>query len=278
MWRISLALIIGGIAALVFGGHKLMVAMRNSSPVQMKYADWRKAPPDSEWLELSDVHIDWSASARIDTQHTRKGVVTSTDHDYYVACWASDDDPEPVCAFLHVDDADKQQLMEQCWDHDGDDAWLTANIDRVYEVKTVRGLVQTGLDLSSEDQKLLRDMGHVQNDFRIIELNKEPEGGFGAILIVVGILCVLGGGATFFVGRKKPGKPHYPPTGYTNAPPPGHGHMPPPGAMPPAAPNAMQAGPARMPGQRPAPRPPQPGPGPAGPRPVRPPQPRPPQV
>ena len=220
--------------------------MRNSSPVQMKYAEWRQSPPDAEWLELSEVHIDWSASTRIDTEHKRKGITTHTTHEYYVACWASEDDEQPVCAFLKVDDDGKQKLMEECWAHDED--WLVANIDRVYEVKTVRGLVQTGLDLSSEDQRLLRDMGHVEQDFKIIELNKEPEGGFGAILVVIGILGVLGGGAMFFVGRKKPNKLHYPPAGAANYPPPGHGHMPPPGAMPPAAPNAMPAGPGRAPG------------------------------
>lgn len=187
MVRVALVLIVAGIAGMVFGGHKLMVAMRNSSPVQMKYADWRNNPPDAEWLELSEVHIDWGASARIDVEHKRKGVTTHTTHDYYVACWASEEDPNPVRAFLKVEDKSKQNLMEECWNHENDQAWIVANANRIYEVQTVRGLVQTGLDLSSEDQRLLKGLGHVDNDFKIIELNKEPEGGFGAFLFVLGL-------------------------------------------------------------------------------------------
>lgn len=286
MWRVSLVLIIGGIAGIVFGGHKVSVAMRNSSPVQMTYAEWCASKPDAEWLELSEVHIDWSASARIDTEHTRKGVTTHTTHDYYVACWTGTEDPNPVQAFLKVEDKGKQQLMEQCWNHENDDAWLLANINQVYEVQTVRGLVQTGLDLSSEDQRLLKGMGHVDGNFKIIELNKEPQGGFGAILLVLGLLGTGGGVGLFVLGRKKQPQPQY------NL---GQGHRPPPGAMPPAAPDAMPAGPRPAPrgpapmqgGPRPATRgpvPPQGGtsPAPGAPRPPqagpRPPQPRPPQA
>lgn len=272
MVRVALVLIVAGIAGMVFGGHKLMVAMRNSSPVQMKYADWRNSPPDAEWLELSEVHIDWGASARIDVEHKRKGVTTHTTHDYYVACWASEEDPNPVRAFLKVEDKSKQNLMEECWNHENDQAWIVANANRIYEVQTVRGLVQTGLDLSSEDQRLLKGLGHVDNDFKIIELNKEPEGGFGAFLFVLGLAGTGGGVGVFALGHKKKPQPQY------NL---GQGHMPPPGAIPPAAPDAMPAGP------RPAPRGPVPmqggpRPAPGGPRPPqagpRPPQPRPPQA
>lgn len=296
MWRIALGLIVAGIAGIVVGGHKLMVAMRNSSPVQMKYADWCASPPDAEWLELSEVHIDWGASARIDIEHKRKGVTTHTTHDYYVACWASDEDPNPVRAFVKVDDKEKQQLMEQCWNHENDEKWLIANANRIYEVRTMRGLVQTGLDLSSEDQRLLKSLGHVDNNFKIIELNKEPQGGFGAILLVLGLAGTGGGVGVFVLGRKKktPPMPQLPPRGNFGPPPgpgmpqgPGMPHGPGPGPQAgprPATrgPQPMQGGP-RPPqaGPRPAPgaqRPPQPGPRPA-PGAARPPQagPRPPQ-
>ena len=259
MWRVAIALVVAGIAGAVFGGHKLMVAMRNSSPVQMKYADWCASQPDAEWLELSEVHIDWSASVRIDTEHTRRGRTTSTTKEYYVACWASDEDTNPVRAFVKVDDKEKQQLMEQCWNHEHDPDWLIANASRVYEVCTMRGLMQTGLDLSSEDERLLRGLGHVDQNFKIIELNKEPQGGFGAILLVAGLAGVGAGLGVFVLGRKKKPAPLPYPTG--------QGRMPPPGAMPPAAPDAMSGGP-RMPVG--GPRPPQAGP--------RPPPPRPPQA
>ncbi|MCZ7607207.1 MAG: hypothetical protein M5U25_14290 [Planctomycetota bacterium] len=160
----------------------------------------------------------------------------------------------------------------------------------------MRGLVQTGLDLSSEDQRLLKSLGHVDNNFKIIELNKEPQGGFGAILLVLGLAGTGGGVGVFVLGRKKktPPMPQLPPRGNFGPPPgpgmpqgPGMPHGPGPGPQAgprPATrgPQPMQGGP-RPPqaGPRPAPgaqRPPQPGPRPA-PGAARPPQagPRPPQ-
>lgn len=216
----ALGLLVAGGVVLAMGGQKTLIAMKNSSPTQMKYSEWAAASSDAEWVELTDVYIDWSASARIDTEHKRKGRTTNTTKEYFVAAWASSEDKGPVKCFFVVEDAGKQQFMEQAWSADErkDENWYVANAERLTEVRTVSGLVRTGFDLSSDDEKILRGMGNVAPEFRIIDMDGKPAGGTGMLMILGGIALMGGGGAlgffTFRSGRKKVPLP----PGYTNSP------------------------------------------------------------
>lgn len=58
----------------------------------------------------------------------------------------------------------------------------------------VRGLVRLGLDLSSDDKKVLRSVANLQNDsFIIIDESTEPSGKGGAFMLALGLItAVLG--------------------------------------------------------------------------------------
>ncbi|MBK9973631.1 MAG: hypothetical protein IPP14_02490 [Planctomycetes bacterium] len=285
----ALGLLIGGGVVLAMGGHKMMIAVSNSSPTSMKYSQWIAEQPAAEWLELEEVFLNWEASARIDTQHTRKGVVTSTTKEYFVAGWASVDDQGPIKCFFVVQDSGKQAFMEQVWaaQDRNDEKWLEQNAPKLYEKTVVRGLTRTGFDLDSEDEKILRGLGNTAPTFRIIDIDKTPESGKGILLILGGIALMLGGGAlgffTYRSGKKTgvtlpqhthqgrhPGAPLQQPYGQTGpqqpippAPPAQGGYSAGPQYPAPMAP----AQPPQRPGPRPITRPGTQGPGRMPPRP-----------
>lgn len=260
----AIGLLLGGGFVLAKGGHKSLVAMKNSEPTKMKYSEWLGSGNEAEWVELENVYIDWTASARIDTEHKRKGRTTSVTKEYFVAGWASAEDEGPVKCFFVVEDGAKKQFMEQAWaaEERKDEAWFTTNADRLHETRTVSGLVRTGFDLSSEDEKILRGMGNVAPQFRIVDMDGKPDGGTGALFLLGGaVLMVLGGGIgflTFRSGRKTKTPIQMPAPGGARPSMPGGVRPPMPGQ--PQAPMAGQPQP-HQPTQPPIP------PGPRGPRP-----------
>lgn len=271
----ALGLLIGGGVVLAMGGHKMTIAVSNSSPTTMKYSQWVAEQPTAEWVELDEVFLNWEASARIDTQHTRKGRVTSTTKEYFVAGWAHEEDQGPIKCFFVVQDSGKQAFMEQVWaaQNRNDDKWLEQNAGKLYEKVKIRGLARTGFDLDSEDEKILRGLGNTAPTFRIIDIDKTPESGKGILLILGGIALMLGGGAlgffTFRAGKKSsaPVGAHMPRPPMPGAPmqqPYGQPGVPPTNGGPP-----MQA----APGPNPYPAAPYPDaqpPLPQGPRPIQP--------
>lgn len=198
----GLVLGIAGIAGLVSGGHKTSLAMKNSEPTRMKYADWVKSPPDKEWVVLEDVEILWNYSTKITTTTTRKGVKTGETHEYFVAGNVNiEDDAEKIQAFFIVDDAGKCALMEECWRNESNMQWLAANEGRTFEKVTIEGMVQTGLSLSSEDERILRGSGGpVAADFKIIKWGGKPDGGTGFVLLMLGLAGLAGSGGLVFLG------------------------------------------------------------------------------
>lgn len=225
----ALGLLVAGGVVLAKGGHKTFVAMKNSEPTRMTYTEWAAAESDAEWVELSNVYIDWSASARIDTEHKRKGRTTSVTKEYFVAAWASEKDESPVKCFFVVEDNAKKQFMEQAWtaEERKDENWFAQNANRLYETRTVSGLVRTGFDLDSDDEKILRDMGNVAPKFRIIDMDGKPDGGTGGLMLLGGaVLMALGGGIGFMTLRssRKAKTPINMPMPGGRPPMPGHPH------------------------------------------------------
>jgi len=189
-----------GVFALFYGGHKTVLAMKNSTPVTMKYAEWAKAPPDAEWVILEDVEIYWGYSTKITTTRKRRGS-TSKSEDFFVAGNVNlEDENEKIRAFFAVSDQSQIRLIQECWAHEKDDAWLAKNEARVIQKLTIEGMVQTGFDLSSEDRKLLKEGRQVYEDFKIIEVGSRPQGGMGALILVGGFIGLGGGGGLLFMG------------------------------------------------------------------------------
>jgi hypothetical protein len=202
-WAIGIICV--GIGLGIGGVHKTRVAMKNSAPAVMKFADWASNPSDTEWLTLEEVHLNWQATTRIDTEHKRRGVTTHTTKEYFVAGWTSADDDAPVKCFFVVNDAGQKAFMEQVWaaEERDDDAWLDANAAKLYEVKSVTGLARTGFDLDSADERELRKVGNVAPQFKIIDIDKTPQGGTGALMLL-GAFAAFAGGVTlgYFTWRK----------------------------------------------------------------------------
>lgn len=239
---IGLVLGIAGVAGLVYGGHKTSLALKNSEPTRMKYAEWVKAPPDKEWVILEDVEIIWGYSTKITTTTTRKGRKTGETHEYFVAGNVNaDDDAEKIKAFFIVDDAAKCAFMEECWRNENNLNWYEQNQGRLVEKVTIEGMVQTGLSLSSEDEKILRNSGGpVDTDFKIVKWGEKPDGGTGFFLLFLGVLGIAAAGGVGFLGirahkKEKAGRSMPMPQGpYPQGQYPGPG-MPQPG-MPPQGP------------------------------------------
>ena len=206
----AIGLVIAGCVVCAMGGQKVLVSLKNSSPTTMKYSDWAASDSDAEWLELTDVYVDWSASARIDTEHKRKGITTHTTKEYFVAGWCSTEDEAPARCFFVVEDPAKQKLMEDVWaaEEREDADWFMANKGRLVETRAIKGLRRTGFDLSSEDEKILRGLGHVAPKFHIIDMDAEPSGGMGMLMLLGGVALIgVGGvlGVVQYRGSKKKG-------------------------------------------------------------------------
>lgn len=189
-----------GLFALFYGGHKTMLAMKNSAPVTMKYAEWVKAPPDAEWVILEDVEIYWGYSTKITTTRKRRGSSSKSEEFFVAGNVNLEDEKERVRAFFAVSDQSQIRLIQECWAHENDLAWLAKNESRVIQKMTIEGMVQTGFDLSSEERKLLKEGRQVYEDFKIIEVGARPQGGMGAIILVGGFIGLGGGGGLLFLG------------------------------------------------------------------------------
>jgi len=233
----SLGLIVAACVLVGLGARKMSIAMKNSEPLRMAYDQWLAQKPDHEWLSLEGVHVEWSAAVRIDTQHKRRGVTTSTTSEYFVACWKSEEDEGPIHCFLVFDDADKSAFIDKAIDasNNKDEAWLKQNESKLSEVLTVEGLVRTGMDLSSDDERLLRKAGNVAAQFRIVDVGKTPQGGMGGLLILGGMVAFAGGiawGVSVFRHNKKrkAARPVYPLPAHGQYPAPSHPPYPAPGA------------------------------------------------
>jgi hypothetical protein len=244
MMRFKLFLIIVGVGALVYGIHMTTVWASNLSPTTMKYADYLTSNVDADWLILEDCYIDYGASTRIDSVRKSRygGSERVTGSDYYVTLWASLEDNR-IKAFLKVEDKGMQSLMEEAWrvQDQGEaayEAWVQANQSRlIQERATVQGLAQSGLSLSADTQRLLREAAmspgtRLDPNFRIIVPNRKPPGLQGLGLVLVGLLILGGGG--FWMYRSRRQAQYQPPPAPPNMPPPGYAPPQPGAPMPPA--------------------------------------------
>jgi hypothetical protein len=182
----------------------------------MTFAEFQAGNVDAEWLELSGCYIDYTASTRINTTRTRRGS-KRVSKEYFAAVRSHPDDETPIKMMLLVQDESLHPLMEQSWQMSESEPtvylnWLSANSGKLFQENvTLSGMVQSGLELSSEDMKILRDAageGGTTPDFKIFDPEAEPQAGLGALLIGLGLIASAGGGAWVFLGRKKKPMPH----------------------------------------------------------------------
>lgn len=266
MIRLRIGLLIGGLAALVFGGQSLFTWLSNLSPTQMTYENYCSQRPAAKWLELSNTWVDYRFAVEIQTISKGKyssGPGTVTNREYYVPMYKSRDDESNVIAFLKCHSDESLRLAREAANTEIPDEnvqaqWIQDNDQRMNRNTTVKGLVLFGLHESSEDRKLLNQSarGRLVDDFVIIDENEEPAGGLGFLLLLLGVALVGGVGWSFF--KKSPQQaPPLPQAG---------GYVPMAQRMPPhAGPAAPMAGGAALPPRQlplagGPPRPPRPAP------------------
>ncbi|RIK63766.1 MAG: hypothetical protein DCC64_06540 [Planctomycetota bacterium] len=250
MIRLRIGLLIGGLAALVFGGQSLFTWLSNLSPTQMTYENYCSQRPAAKWLELSNTWVDYRFAVEIQTISKGKyssGPGTVTNREYYVPMYKSRDDESNVIAFLKCHSDESVKLAREAAntdipDEDAQAQWIQNNDQRMNRNITVKGLVLYGLHESSEDRKLLNQAarGRLVDDFVIIDENEEPAGGLGFLLVLLGVGLVGGVGWSFF--KKSPQQPPRPQA---------NGYVPMAQRMPPhAGPPAPMAGGAALPARQ----------------------------
>ncbi len=216
-----------GAVLLLVGGVLAVEAVSEPAPVRMKYAQYRDSNVESRWLELTDCTISYYYGMRIDDVEKSRygGKETIKRKYYYAALLAGPEDERSVKAFIEVEDASQQSLMEQCWDAEEreDYDFFDTNDSRIFlHNQTVRGMA-TRWDLGAgETKRLLRDNLDVTPDVVVIKQGAEPSRTAGWVLLLLGTLSAAGGALWLVFGRRTQPPLVYQPA-YATYPPPGRG-------------------------------------------------------
>ncbi len=228
IWRLRIGMVIGAIAALVYGSFNLYTSLTNMSPTTLKYTEYCQQRPDAKWLELSESWVDFRDAVEIQTVEKKKSsdkngrVIKS---EYFAPIYQAHDSEEVVVAFLKCNDSNSLSLAREgstanISDEDQLVKWYVANDKRMFLNRTVKGLVIFGLSADSEDRKLLNQAagGRLDSNFIIIDENAEPKGGLGFLLVILGLALLGGAGATFMMKKKQPQVPMLPHRSPPNSP------------------------------------------------------------
>ncbi|MCC6573867.1 MAG: hypothetical protein IT462_08750 [Planctomycetes bacterium] len=228
MKGLRIFLLIGAIAAIVFGVQNTLTSVQNSTPTKIKYTDWIAQRPNAQWLELDDAWIDFRYAKEIQTISKRKGQTTGTvtKREYFAPIYRGRDDLQSVCAFLKCNDqASTSKAMEGAnigYSGEARKRWLAEADGRLNVQCTVRGMVRAGLFDDGDDRRELSKAmrGEADPNFIVIDENEEPHGVEGMALLGLGGVLLLAFAGTLLAKKKQPIYPGYMPPGAQNYLPP----------------------------------------------------------
>lgn len=203
IWWIRGLLVVTGLSTIGIGAQNMYTSVSNLSPATMSFAEYQSKRPGEKWLKLTDAWVDFRFAVGVGPMDAMRNVEVK---DYYVPVFARQDHREAVCAFLQCKDPQSLALAKEALTlkpatRDEALQMLQNYEGRMHLKKDVQGLVLFGLTLDSEVRSLLSKSaaGRLDPNFIIIDENEEPQGGYGLLLLIGGIVLLLTCAGTFFI-------------------------------------------------------------------------------
>lgn len=194
MRRFGCLILIVAAALLWGGGQGIYTAMRNRAPVQMTCAEYLRAQPRAEWLALSDCAVVVPEASHF---YGRTASPTAAATEIYVPVVAPGDEESAgsPSLLLVTRDARLLELYNEMGRFDADtagmDEWLERRGGELVQARDLSGLVQFGIDLSSDRRdKLVEAYGRA--DIAILEDGAVPSWGLSTVLFLIGVGLLVG--------------------------------------------------------------------------------------
>jgi hypothetical protein len=194
-------------ALLWYGGQSLYTAISNRTPTSMSSAEYAKAKPKAEWLELTQCNL-----AITDGMHSEK---SGSIQEIYLPVFApSDKTSDKIHVLLATRNTSLMGLYQAAGNLKNEEQvrqFLIANKDRLYG-QTIKGLVRFGINLKDKDRSKLASLDKsLSPDFIIIDDGKEPSMAMGLGMTGGGLLLLVVGGLYVLRSRKGALAPPPPP-------------------------------------------------------------------
>jgi hypothetical protein len=200
---VKLALIFGCVIILLFymGAQGIYTAIKNRNPAVMSCEQFANNKPKAAWLSITNCVLDLNDACYATLKY--KGAELPTEL-YIPVRSASAKEPGKEArdniVLMTRDPALMKTIyeMEKIPNEKEFKEWLARNADRLLVRRDVKGLVQFGVELKTEERRKLASLqDNLAKDFIILDEGKRPEFkqaiGFlalGAMLVVISIFVI----------------------------------------------------------------------------------------
>jgi hypothetical protein len=188
--RGSVFLFIVVLAMLAFGGQQLYTWNRNRQVTSLTYAEWVKAKPDADWIELKGAYLDFTSAAYEGTETNVKSLYVSVipapptlglgKQSEPAQLLLHTTDPKHIAFFKEINAVTEAQVA----------GFVLKNQDRIWPKTDVRGIMEFGMESNSTHRTQLQKLQglKVAPNFAVMKDGAEPNLALGAGLCVGGLL------------------------------------------------------------------------------------------
>ena len=211
--RLKIALFIGALALIIFGGDKAYQGLRYREPVTISYADFVKEKPDAGWFRVKDCVFNvYRAVHFYDKEKLGAANDISGISEIYVPAQGPKDAQFPgqhpnVSLMVISRDPEVLSTYRELGDIGSNDGraetYFLKNKNKIYVKRDVEGMVRAGFSsLGSEDKRLLQtNVSPIDENFVTLEEGKKPTFGVGVLMLLAGI-ALLVGQILFYIARR----------------------------------------------------------------------------
>lgn len=183
------------VALFAMGAQGIYTAWKNRRPVIMSCEDYARTKPKTAWLALTNCALDLNSAAFETLRYQNVEIPSQL---FIPVRSFSEKEPVKDSVVLATRDPELMKTLREMLSQPRGELrdWLARNADRVYVRREVRGLVQFGVELKSEQRrKLARLQDNLAPDFIILEDGKKPDAkqsigflGLGTLMLVVSVV------------------------------------------------------------------------------------------
>ena len=217
-FRLKIALLIGAIALIVFGGDKTYQGLRYREPVEINYDDFVKLKPSAGWFHVKNCVFNVFRTMHFYSKdHPEKANDLSSVTEVYVplqnatapripknhpdvSLIVKTSDPDILNTYSELDELGKRLNSEN---PNYGAEFFAKNKNKIYLKRDVEGMVLSGLSaLGSEKTNILKqEMTPIDDTFVTLEEGKKPSPGIGLALLAAGIVLLIGQ-VLFYIARR----------------------------------------------------------------------------
>lgn len=182
------------------GAQGLYIALRNTSKIEITYAEYLKKAPQKEWLSISECRLNFLACA---IQKNVSGSITLA----YIPIMSTDSNATEEKAHIILKTKDMELLsfiedLNSATSEEEAISIVSKNSELFTKLYTIEGVKQFGIDLDSDEKEDLNDiLDNVAKGYIILDETKRPNLAPSIIMLFIGLLIPY----FFFIhpGRKK---------------------------------------------------------------------------